>query len=811
MSPVLLRSDWASLDADARRAWLAALRPAAPQADVAAIVADVRERGDEALRELTARFDGADLSSAWLGADAIDAASVDAELEGALVAAARSIRRYHADQRDALRQERRVRTAPGVTAWRRWRPIERVGAYVPGGRAAYASSVLMVGIPAALAGVDDVIVATPPDRDGSVAAAILVAARIAGVRRILRAGGAQAIAALAYGTASVPAVDKILGAGNAYVTAAKRLVSDRVAIDLPAGPSEAVVLADATADPELVALDLLAQAEHGPDSVAVVISNDAAVLEAVDRALPAAAAGLATGERALATLGEHGRSVLVPSLEEGLAVIDAIAAEHVSLQCADADRLAGEIRHAGAIFIGPWSPIAAGDYASGTNHVLPTGGAARAWSGIGVETFGRWTEVQRLTPAGVAGIAPTVAAIAAAEGLAAHGASVVARAERAASAPAEADDPVDLLRRPEPVEAYPAEPSDEELAARAGIAVSEVVRADMNTMGGGPLPSAAPALSSYAASKVPEYGDLAYVRLRAVLGERLGVAPRRIVPGAGADELIRLVTTAAVGAGDAVVIPTPTFAMFSVEARLAGARIVALPRRDLACRLTPDEVREAAEREAARLVWICTPNNPTGDVTPLDEVRSIAADLPALVVVDEVYLDFAEDEAGVAPFSTSAVRLQDELPNVLVLRSLSKAHGMAGARVGYLVVPDGLVDRFDAIRLPLTVAGPSEALALAALDDEDAARERRLRIIAARERLADALRASGAAVLPSKTNSVAFRPDGKDATAVDEALLARGVAVRRYETGPMAGWLRATSRLDDEERRLLAALKEVLA
>jgi histidinol-phosphate aminotransferase len=811
MSPVLPRTDWASLDADARRAWLAALRPATPEADVAAIVADVRERGDAALRELTARHDGADLSSAWLEADVIDAASVDAELEGALVAAARSIRRYHADQRDALRQERRVRTAPGVNAWRRWQPLERVGAYVPGGRAAYASSVLMVGIPAALAGVEDVIVATPPSMGGSVAASILVAARIAGVRRILRAGGAQAIAALAYGTASVPAVDKILGAGNAYVTAAKRLVSDRVAIDLPAGPSEAAVLADATADPELVALDLLAQAEHGPDSVAVVASPDAAVLEAVDRALPPAAAGLATGERALATLRAHGRAVIVPSLEDGIDVIEAIAAEHVSLQCADADRLAGEIRHAGAIFIGPWSPIAAGDYASGTNHVLPTGGAARAWSGIGVETFGRWTEVQRLTPAGVAGIAPTVTAIAAAEGLAAHGASVVARAERAASAAAETDDPVDLLRRPEPVEAYPAEPSDEELAARAGIAVSEVVRADMNTMGGGPLPSAAAALSSYAASKVPEYGDLAYGRLRAVLGERLGVAPRRIVPGAGADELIRLVTTAAVGAGDAVVIPTPTFAMFAVEARLAGARIVVLPRRDLACRLAPGEIREAAEREAARLVWICTPNNPTGDVTPLDEVRAIATDLPAIVVVDEVYLDFAEDEAGAAPFSTSAVRLQDELPNVLVLRSLSKAYGMAGARVGYLVVPDGLVDRFDAIRLPLTVAGPSEALALAALDEEDAARERRLRIIEARERLADALRASGAAVLASKTNSVAFRPDGRDATAVDEALLGRGVAVRRYETGPMAGWLRATARLDDEERRLLAALKEVLA
>ena len=811
MTASLPFTEWSTLDADGRRAWLDGLRPAAPDADVAAIVADVRTRGDAALRELTARLDGAELESPWLDADGIAGASVDPALETALESAARAIRRYHADQRDALRHDRRVRTVPGVTASRRWRPLERIGAYVPGGRAAYASSVLMVGIPANLAGVDEVIVATPPGADGSVAPSILVAARIAGVSRILRAGGAQAIAALGYGTASVPAVDKIFGAGNAYVTAAKRLVADRVAIDLPAGPSEAVVLADSRADPELVALDLLAQAEHGPDSVSVVVSTDATLLEAVGRALPTAAAGLATGERAMATLGRHGRAVLVDGLDAAVAIVDAIAAEHVSIQCADADAVAERVRHAGAVFLGPWSPIAAGDYATGTNHVLPTGGAARAWSGIGVETFGRWTEVQRLTPAGVARIAPTVAAIAAAEGLAAHGASVTARADRAASATAAFDDPVDLLRRPEPVDAYPAEPSDDELAARAGIEVSQVVRADMNTLGGGALPSAAPALASFPAPKIPEYGDLAYGRLRATLAERIGCEPRRIVPGAGADELIRLLTTAAVGAGDAVVIPTPTFAMFAVEARLAGARVVALPRTDVAHRLGADEIRAAAEREAARLVWICTPNNPTGDVTPLDEIRTIADGLPSLVVVDEVYLDFAEDEAGVPPFSASAVRLQDELPNVLVLRSLSKAYAMASARVGYLVVPDGLAERFDAIRLPLSLAAPSEAVALAALADEDAARERRLAIINARDRLADALRACGAQVLASRTNSVAFRPDGRDAAAVDEALLARGVAVRRYDTGPMAGWLRATARLDDEEERLLTALHEVLS
>jgi histidinol dehydrogenase len=806
------RLDWTALGAEARRQFLAGLRPEEPFADVDAILADVRSRGDEALRELTVRHDGVDLADPWIGPDDVAAATVPDDLEHALERAARAIRRYHADQRDALRGERRVRTAPGVSAWRRWQPLDRIGAYVPGGRAAYPSSVLMLGVPAALAGVGEVVLVTPPAGDGSVAPSILVAARIAGIDRVLRAGGAQAIAALAYGTASVPAVDKIFGAGNAWVTAAKRALSGRVAIDLPAGPSECVVLADASADAELVALDLLAQAEHGPDSVAIVVSDDERLLDAVAERLPRIASTLETGQRALDTVREHGAAILVRDLAEGIDVVNAVAAEHVSIQCARPEALAANVRHAGAIFIGPWSPIAAGDYATGTNHVLPTGGAARAWGGVGIETFGRWIEVQRLSAAGTRVIAPTVDIIARAEGLPAHAASVRARADRAARHDEAADDPIELLRRPEPVAAYPAEPSDEELAERAGISVETVVRADMNTLGGRPLPGPAEALASFDPRGIVEYGDLAYVRLREALGERFGIAPDRIVPGAGADELIRLVTTQAVGAGDAVVVPTPTFAMFAVEARLAGARVVDVPRRDPACRQEPAEIRAAAEATAARLVWLCTPNNPTGDTYDLDEIRAVAEQLSAIVCVDEVYAEFGEDAMNVTPGSSSAIRLQAELSNVVVLRSLSKAYGMAGARVGYLVVPDGLAARFDAARLPLSVAAPSEATALAALALDEAARERRLQLLDARRRLEATLEVLGCRTLPSVTNFVAFRPpeNGLDAAELDAALLARGVALRRYDSGPMAGWLRATARLGSEEERLLSALRAVL-
>ena len=269
------------------------------------------------------------------------------------------------------------------------------------------------------------------------------------------------------------------------------------------------------ADPDLVALDLLAQAEHGPDSVAIVVSDVAALLDAVAEALPRQAANLETGDRALATIRAHGAAVVVANLDTGIDVINAVAAEHVSLQCAGAEDLAVKVRNAGAIFIGPWSPIAAGDYATGTNHVLPTGAAARAWSGVGVEAFGRWIEVQQLTPAGVRAISPIVDAIAAAEGLPAHAASVRARAglapRRSRRRSATMSSTCSACRAR--VEAYPAEPSDEELAERAGIEVSSVVRADMNTMGGGALPSVVDGLRGFDGTRSNEYGDLAYRRL----------------------------------------------------------------------------------------------------------------------------------------------------------------------------------------------------------------------------------------------------------------------------------------------------------
>jgi histidinol-phosphate aminotransferase len=367
-------------------------------------------------------------------------------------------------------------------------------------------------------------------------------------------------------------------------------------------------------------------------------------------------------------------------------------------------------------------------------------------------------------------------------------------------------DPHRLLRHPGPIEPYPLEPSSEEIAATVGLPVEAIVRYDMNTLGGGALPGVRRAWASWDPGAVVEYGDLAYGQLRAAISTVAGVDPERIIPGAGADELIRLVTTSVVGAGDTVLVPTPTFPMFAVEAGLARARVVALAREAPARPQPVAVIREAAEREGARLVWVCSPNNPTGDAYAIGDVAALADGLEAIVVVDQVYLEFAH-AAGATGIDATAVT--DELDNVIVLRSLAKAYGLAGARLGYLVVPAQLAARYDALRLPLSVSIATEALALGALADPGAADGRLAEIMGEQRRLADALRDLGCEVLDGLANFVTFRPPA--AAALADALLRRGLVLRVYLDGPMAGWLRATARDRDENERLIGALREELA
>lgn len=393
---------------------------------VRGVLAEVRARGDEALLEYARRFDGAELSSLEVSPVEIrDAeAALPEALKQAIRQAAANIEAFHRGQ---LREEEAVETQPGVRCWRRSIGLERVGLYIPGGSAPLFSTVLMLGIPARLAGCADVQLCTPPARDGSVHPAILYAASLCGISRIFRCGGAGAVAALAYGTATISAADKIFGPGNQYVTAAKQLVQQEgVAIDMPAGPSEVCVVADAGADAAFIAADLLSQAEHGPDSQVLLLTDAPDLPARVVRELERQTALLPRGDIARKALAKS-RIVVLRDLGEAMALANAYAPEHLILQCSNAEDLCADVRHAGSVFIGAWSPESVGDYASGTNHTLPTNGYARAYSGVSTDSFVRKITFQQLTRAGLEGIAHTVTTLAEAEGLQAHAEAVRVR------------------------------------------------------------------------------------------------------------------------------------------------------------------------------------------------------------------------------------------------------------------------------------------------------------------------------------------------------------------------------------------------
>ncbi|HEV7679398.1 MAG TPA: histidinol dehydrogenase [Candidatus Dormibacteraeota bacterium] len=395
------------------------------------IVRDVRTRGDEALREWTLRIDAVDVVEVRAGADDMRRAweQTPSALQEALRLAERRIREFHSLQRDD-----RVRGTDALGL--RPMPLRRAGCYVPGGRAAYPSTVLMNAIPAQVAGVDEIAVATPPGPDGRAHAFVLAAAHLIGVQEVLAMGGAQAVAALAYGTQTIAAVDKIVGPGNLYVTLAKRAVVGAVGIDGMAGPSEVLVVASDGADPRFVAADLVSQLEHDPLAWAVCITDDAVLAGAVSAEFTRAAESAQRAGIIEAAAGRHGVLVLCSDMDEALQLTDDFAPEHLELQGDAAESLADRVRTAGAVFVGASSPVPMGDYIAGPNHTLPTGGAARFSGPLSVMDFVRWSSVTRLTPQDVEQLGPAACTLAEAEGLHGHTESIRLRLELQTPAPA---------------------------------------------------------------------------------------------------------------------------------------------------------------------------------------------------------------------------------------------------------------------------------------------------------------------------------------------------------------------------------------
>ena len=414
------KKDWSSL----------CLRPSIEleflDSTVKNIINRVRTSGDDALREFSLRYEKAQIDNPEVTKAEIDAASasVSKELKAAIEIAASNIQKFHESQR---REFQKIETTPGVVCWRKGVPIDRVGIYIPGGTAPLFSTVLMLAIPAKIAGCREVILCSPPDSSGAISAAILYAASKAGVSKMFKAGGAQAIAAMAYGTKTIPSVNKIFGPGNQYVTKAKQIVSqDGIAIDMPAGPSEVLVLADQYANPAFVAADLLSQAEHGKDSQVVLVTFSSEIVNNVQAEIERQLADLPRKDIAKEALN-NSLAIVVNSDATAMEFVNEYAPEHLILNAKNADDLAGMVRNTGSVFIGPWSPESVGDYASGTNHTLPTNGFAKAYSGVSLESFQKYITFQSLTQQGLKTLGPVVETMAVAEDLVGHKQSISIR------------------------------------------------------------------------------------------------------------------------------------------------------------------------------------------------------------------------------------------------------------------------------------------------------------------------------------------------------------------------------------------------
>jgi histidinol dehydrogenase len=729
------------------------------QQRTADIIARVRGEGDCALRALARSLDGVELQSLEVDAARVQHAfaKLDPALRAALERSARNIRTAH---EAFLPPSVEIETEPGVTVGRRADPLGAVGVYAPGGRAAYPSSVLMGAIPARVAGVRSVILCSPPGADGLPSSVVLAAAAIAGVDRIFSIGGAGAIAAMAYGTASVPRVDRIVGPGNAYVTEAKLQVMRAVGIDSPAGPSELMVIADDSADACIIARELLAQAEHDPRAAVLALAPSEAIARAIVQAVETRIVSEPRGSTIREALAARGAVLWYDAPADALAFAAEYAPEHLLLAVREPAALLPHVRNAGTVFLGSSSSVAFGDYMTGANHVLPTAGAARMYSGLSTADFMRVTSWQRISSDAAARFATDVPLFAAAEGLPAHAAAAGAwRTDTGSTAVSAAGH-------------WRGRPSYRDITLYAPDRTPARVDLSDNTNLWGMPPAAERAVRDAARDSFTRYPALYASDLKSALASYLGVPPDAIVTGCGSDDVLDSAIRAFVEPGQGIACPDPSFQMIPTFARMNGLHAVPVP-------LTPtfDMDADAMLATRAPVIYLCSPNNPTGTVATRATVDRVIREAPGVVIIDEAYAEFMG--AGLA-------REAPLFDNVLVTRTLSKAFGLAGLRVGYAVGSPALVAEVEKSRGPYKISALAERAAVAALrEDMPWVRAHVAEAIENRERFAQALVAHGLEPLSSRANFVLVPV--RDARTTSRRMRERGVAVRPFEALPLVG------------------------
>lgn len=742
------------------------------------IIADVRLRGDEALVELTRKFDW----PAMGGPKDIEVDPEEKELafkrigqedRKAMELAAGNITRFHLAARPVpvsyVKED-------GTRLGQMLIPLDTAGIYVPGGRASYPSTLMMCALAAKAAGVRTVTVCTPPDRDGKVSDAVLAAAYLCGADRVFRTGGAQAVAAMAYSTKTVPRADIIVGPGNAWVTAAKRAVMGDVRIDMLAGPSELMVIADESAEPAFVAADLLAQAEHDSLACTVLVTTSERLCLEVRKQLGILLAASPRRDIASDSLSYYGAAVLVKDMDEALVLANGFAPEHLELCFEGAAGMLLRVRSAGTVFVGRCSAEAMGDYVAGPSHVLPTMGTAQSFGTLSSADFIKRINTVEYSKAGLAEEGPAAVRLAKVEGLYGHAASVAARLKvLAAEEGSGGKDPQSASGR-----------------ASGKVPEGAAVKLDANECYED-VPPGTKALMLASLAQVPfnRYPSEDSTELRRALSAYYGISEDRFVVGVGSDELILSVMLGLRGLVDEVVAPGPTFSMYRRIARMCG-----LPYREIGLLEdgSPDEGKlEEALANGRNLVFLCVPNNPTG-ANWQDLASRLVPKSRAYVVIDQAYAEFCgSDLNGLAEGRT------------IVLRTFSKARRLAGIRVGYSISGPEAAKLILAGKLPYNVPSICEKIAVAALNEEGRLRSYVGENAEMRRKLAGSLRSLGLEAFEGDCNFVTVNTKGGLASRIGGRLAEAGILTRTFKDRPDI--LRVTVGAEGENARLLEVLE----
>ena len=756
---------------------------------VQAVLDTVRKGGDKALKDYELQFDKVQLDSLAVSQAELDEAAtlVPSELRSAIDRAAANIRKFHESQIPSLSK---VETAPGVTCWQKAVPITKVGLYIPGGTAPLFSTVLMLAIPARTAGCSEIVLCTPPGRDGKVNPAILYAAQVAGVNRFFKLGGSQAIAAMAYGTESVPKVSKIFGPGNPYVTAAKQIVSLKdVAIDMPAGPSEVEVIADANANPAFVAADLLSQAEHGRDSQVILLTTSAQLIDKVQAEVDRQVALLPRNEIAQASL-QNSRMILLRNDDEIIEMTNEYAPEHLIIQTANASELAERVVNAGSVFIGPWSPESAGDYASGTNHTLPTSGYAKAYSGVNIDSFMRKITFQELTREGLASLGPVIETMAAGESLDAHKNAVTLRLDALGTVPS-----VDVCPK-----CPRKEPSLMRTLVRPNIWSLSPYTSARDEYQGKDAKVFLDANENPYNAPFNRYPDPLQRDLKKKIAVIKGVNEQSIFFGNGSDEAIDLMFRMFCRPGiDNAVAIEPTYGMYGVCADINDVEYRRVLMDD---NFQPsyDKIMSAVDANT-KLIFFCSPNNPSGNNIDRKVIDKVLDTYQGIVIVDEAYIDFA----GVPSY----LEQLDSRPNLIVLQTFSKAWGMAGIRLGMAFAQPEIIQIMNKVKYPYNINQLTQKRAMEEVMQYDRVQgwvnsilKERTRLMSEFAKLDCTLK-----VYPSDANFFLARV--KDAKATYDYLVGCGIIVRNRSKIALCGnSLRVTVGTAPENNALIDALKK---